>query len=379
MMLSGRRPRVAVWRYRWLPAGETFVRNHVTSLRRWEAVPFGGKRVESPLASPDEAILYGPRERFSRGLFDVTGWSRRVQRFLADGDFDLVHAHFGRDAVLIAPICRRLGLPLVVTLHGQDVNSDVRRGGLRGMRYRQRLRRTLRQASAVLAVSDEIADRARAFGCHHVRTHVLGVPLPGWVEPDAAPDWDIVFAGRLVGKKGAFDLVQALARLQEEGLAPRTAIAGDGPLAGDLAGFAAATGVPVEFLGFRRPDEIRELMSRSALVAVPSKQAADGDREGLPTVVMEAAAIGRPVVGYRHSGIAQAVQQGTTGLLAAEGDIGSLTRHLRDLLRDPGRRARMGTAARRKAEKEFDITTQTTALEGIYDEVMRKDAACRSC
>jgi colanic acid/amylovoran biosynthesis glycosyltransferase len=151
----------------------------------------------------------------------------------------------------------------------------------------------------------------------------------------------------------------------------RTAVAGDGPLACDLREFTAASGVPVDFLGFRRPDEIRGLMSRSALVAVPSRQADNGDREGLPTVVMEAAALGRPVVGYRHSGIAQAVEHGVTGLLAAEGDVDDLSRHLGELVRDPGRRSRLGVAARRKAEEDFDIAVRTDVLESIYDEVVR--------
>jgi colanic acid/amylovoran biosynthesis glycosyltransferase len=365
-----RQGRVAVWRYRWLPEGETFIRNHVTSLRRWTAVPFGVERVESSLTSPDDVILYGPRERFTRRLFAMTGRSPRARRFLAGADVDLVHAHFGLDAVVIAPVCRRLGLPLVVTLHGEDVTSAVRRGGPRGARYRMRLRRTLRQARVVLAVSDEIADHARSLGCDHVRTHVLGVPLP---EPagQERTDWDVVFAGRLVGKKGVFDLVRAVARLHEQGLPVRTAVAGDGPLAGDLKEFTAASGVSVDFLGFRRPDEIRGLMSRSALVAVPSKQADDGDREGLPTVVMEAAALGRPVVGYRHSGITQAVEHGVTGLLAAEGDAEDLSRHIGELVRDPGRRSRLSAAARRKAEEDFDIAVRTDVLEAIYDEVAR--------
>ncbi|MGW6337022.1 glycosyltransferase [Nocardia rhamnosiphila] len=353
------------------------MRNHVESLRHWEAVPFGIECEESPLAAPEDVILYGRHEGSRRGLFTLTGWSPRVQRFLVAGDFDLVHAHFGVDAVVIAPVCRRLGLPLVVTLHGQDVSSEVRRGGVRGARYRRRLRRTLEQAQVVLAVSDEIADRVRALGCDTVRTHVLGVPLPGTVEPDgAAPDWDIVFAGRLVGKKGAFDLVRAVAGLRAQGLPVRTALAGDGPLAGDLARFSEENGAPVQFLGFLRPEQVRELMARSALVAVPSKEAVDGDIEGLPTVVMEAAALGRPVVGYSHSGIAQAVQHGVTGLLAAEGDVDMLSDYLRQLLCDPHRRIRMGQAARHKAEKDLDIVLQAAALERIYDEVRGGVSGC---
>ncbi len=160
MTLNGRR--VAVWRWRWLPGGETFVRNHVTSLRRWEAVPFGAKRVDSPLAAPDDVILFGPRERLTRGLFDVTGWSPRVRRFLADGDFDLVHAHFGLDAVVIALICRRLGglshqylLPVVI-LEIEVVIRSVARSMSSAVVQRPRDSRTadrLRSAGRPIAVS----------------------------------------------------------------------------------------------------------------------------------------------------------------------------------------------------------------------------------
>jgi glycosyltransferase involved in cell wall biosynthesis len=365
--------RVAVWRYRWLPSGETFIRHHVEALHRWRPVPFGVEREESPLASPDDVVLYGRDEAFRRRVLRLTGWAPRVRRFLLDGAFDLVHAHFGLDAVVIAPICRRLGMPLVVTLHGEDVTAQVHRRGLYGASYRHRLRRTLAGARAVLAVSDEIARCVRELGCDDVRVHVLGVPLPQRPAPETRPAWDVLFAGRLVEKKGVFDLLEALAHLREQGLPVRTAVAGDGPLAGDIKDFASERGVPVDFLGFRRPDEVLEMMSRSAILAVPSRQAENGDCEGLPTVVMEAASVGRPVVGYRHSGIAQAVDHGVTGLLAPEGDTGALGDHLAALLRDPDRRARMGAAARRKAEAEFDIDAQTAELEDLYDDVVRKE------
>lgn len=371
-----KKPRVAVWRSQWLPAGETFIRNHVQSVHRWQAVPFGADREETELSSPEDVILFSPEQRWSRRVFEETGRSRRVTQFLRDGVFDLVHAHMGMDAVDIAPACRQVGLPLVVTLHGQDVTSTVYQGGMRGVIYRKRLRRTLDQAAEVLAVSEHLAERAREFGCDKVRVHVLGVPLPDRLEPDSERDWDIVFAGRLVAKKGTFDLLEALAQLRDRGLRVRTAFAGDGPLREDLQREARERGVDVSFLGFRLAEEVRQLMSRSAVVAVPSVRAADGDTEGLPTVAMEAAAVGRPVVGYRHSGIAEAVDHNITGLLGEEGDVTSLSQHFEQLLVDEPRRLQMGAAARRKAEQEFDIARQTRALESsVYDPIARREVA----
>jgi colanic acid/amylovoran biosynthesis glycosyltransferase len=110
-------------------------------------------------------------------------------------------------------------------------------------------------------------------------------------------------------------------------------------------------------------------MRRASVLAAPSATAADGDAEGLPNVVVEAAASGLPVVGTMHSGIPEAIEDGVTGFLVPESDAGTLAARLAGVLGSEELRRDMGAAARRLAERKFDRRILTERLEAIYDEV----------
>jgi glycosyltransferase involved in cell wall biosynthesis len=151
----------------------------------------------------------------------------------------------------------------------------------------------------------------------------------------------------------------------------RLVVIGDGPLRSAL---ERRAGAAVQFLGALPTGEVAQWMRRAAVLAAPSLTAADGDAEGLPNVVVEAAASGLPVVATRHSGIPEAVEDGKTGFLVPEGDAAALGARLGELLGSEALRREMAAKARRLAEEKFDRARLTERLERIYDEL-----AGRSC
>jgi colanic acid/amylovoran biosynthesis glycosyltransferase len=144
-------------------------------------------------------------------------------------------------------------------------------------------------------------------------------------------------------------------------------VIGDGPERGRLEKQAAALGERVRFLGALDAGAVAEWMQRAALLAAPSLTARDGDAEGLPTVIVEAAASALPAVATRHSGIPEAVTEGETGFLVPEGDAEALADRIALLLGSIDLRERMGRAARAMAEAKFDVHRQTAQLEDMYD------------
>ncbi len=158
----------------------------------------------------------------------------------------------------------------------------------------------------------------------------------------------------------------------------RLVILGDGPLLSRLKEKAARLGLgnSVEFLGRRSQQDVADWMARAWLLAVPSITASDGDAEGLPTVLFEAAAGRLPVVASDHSGIPEAVVDGKTGFIVPEGEAGPLAARMLDLLRSPDLRSAMAGAARRLAEERFDAVRQVGLLEGHYDRLVQGGAAC---
>jgi colanic acid/amylovoran biosynthesis glycosyltransferase len=368
--------RVGVFRWAWLPQSETFIRRQCDDLRRFAAVPIGAVRVASTLVAPSDRVLYeeGIARKLLAPLARRTGISARFRRTVAVERLDLVHIHFGSDAIALRRALRRSRVPVVVTLHGYDATREPEQPGRAGRAYRRRLRRLFDRATTVLAVSELIASKARALGApaSKLQVHYIGIPVTEAVTTETDQDIDILFIGRLVEKKGVDDLIRALALLAAPSTTPPVSavVVGEGPLTAELQAAAVSAGVDVTFLGKRTAEEVQALLLRAKLVVVPSKTAADGDMEGLPTVLMEAMALGVPVIATRHSGITEVVEHELNGLLSPEADPVSLAENLGRALADPELRRRLGAAGRTHIREHFNMTTQTAALEDIYAEVI---------
>jgi colanic acid/amylovoran biosynthesis glycosyltransferase len=366
-------PVVAVFRSRLLAGSETFVRNQGAALTRWRPAFLGTSKEASCLADAADVIAIPDSAAGDLEFLwlRLTGRSPRLRARLAALRPAVVHAHFGGDGWLISRAAVELGIPLIITVHGQDVTRQPNAPGPRGLRYRRNLRTAFRRASLVIAVSGHLRQQAIALGAHpaKVRVHHIGVPAP---RVPKAPDriWDVLFVGRFVAKKGIDDLIEALGLITNG--RPRALFVGAGPLHEAMRARAAALGLDATFLGAQDPAAVARIMAESRIFVSPSKTAPNGDAEGLPTTILEAARMGLPTVSTRHSGIPEAVLDGDTGLLCAEGDRPALARNIERLLADEALRDRLGRQARRHAETHFDLGTQTRLLEDLYDSVTQR-------
>lgn len=365
-------PSVAVFRSTLLARSETFVRSQALALSRYAPLFVGLHETAGLPLPPERTVILnpgGPGGRVRELAYARLGRAGRLERACRRVGVRVVHAHFGPDGLQALPLARALDVPLVVTFHGYDATVDddeLLRAGGAARAFVQRRDELMEGAARFVAVSGFIRDEllARGFAAEKVQVHHIGIPVGGAPERGARPR-TVLFVGRLSEKKGLPDLLDAVARVPDA----RLVLVGDGPLRAEIEHRVVADGTQVELAGWQDPDGVRAAMTAARVLCVPSRRAATGDAEGLGQVILEAGAVGTPTVGYRHGGIPDAVLDGETGLLADEGDVDGLVRHLTRVLDDDALWETLSTGARRHVETHFDVRRQSATLETLYDEV----------
>jgi glycosyltransferase involved in cell wall biosynthesis len=196
-------------------------------------------------------------------------------------------------------------------------------------------------------------DRARFDGAGRVRSDQ---PL-------------LLAVGRLSPPKGFDDALRALGILKARGLTPSLAIVGDGPERATLETLARTCGVAgqVEFLGSLTHEALVPLYRRAWMLLAPSRVLANGRRDGIPNVVIEAMAMGVPCAGTRAAGLEEAIVHGVNGALSAPGDPRALADAIEPLLREPSRLDALGARARADVSERFDAERNFERLLALFE------------
>jgi len=177
----------------------------------------------------------------------------------------------------------------------------------------------------------------------------------------------ILAVGRAAEKKGYRHLLDALALLDSRGFAWTCRIVGDGPLLDDLKRQREELGLAsLELMGAQQQDVIKELLVAADVFVLPCVVAADGDIDGIPVSLMEAMAMGCPVVSTRISGIPELIEDGRTGLLADPGDPEGLAAAFERLADDPDLTSELSIAGRDKVERDFNLKREVRKLHDFF-------------
>ena len=297
-----------------------------------------------------------------RGLWQL-GRALGMAERMRELGVERVVGHFANAPSTVAWVAASVaGVPFCLSVHARDVFVEP-----------QLLRQKARDAAAIVACNSAVAERAGELideaDREKVRLIHHGIPLDEFPFREERHEDDeeplILGVGRLVEKKGFIHLVRAMARLRERGVAARCWLVGDGPERGALSREIEALGLHgiVELRGWRPQGELKmACYEQASLLAVPSVVARDGDRDGVPNVLLEAAAIGVPIVATEIGGIGDLVRDGETGLIAKPGDPDDLARTIQAVLDDPDAAMARAQQARAEVEARFDAETQASKL-----------------
>jgi predicted glycosyltransferase/glycosyltransferase involved in cell wall biosynthesis len=277
-----------------------------------------------------------------------------------------LHAHFATVAAHTAYLAHLVcGVPFSVTAHAKDIYRDTVDPAV--------FSEVASAAITVVTVCE--ANRRhiteRLLGERPARIEVVynGVAVDEMVGSSEIRDRGLVLAvGRLVEKKGFDVLIDAVRILHDSGTAVRCIIVGDGDQRSALAEQVDQSGLSgaVQLLGPLPTERVFELMQGAGVLAVPCVTGADGNRDALPTVVLEAMGWGLPVVATPVGGIGEMVRDGVEGRLVAERDPAGLAAALAEVIGDAALWQAMSEAGRHTVVQRFDRGSAAASLVEIF-------------
>lgn len=335
-----------------------------------------------------EASIPGFADRFAALLPELAAYDAAdvhqavlVAAEAAERGITHLHGHFASLAGQTAELAAQLaGIEYSVTMHAKDIfHSSV---------DPERLTRTISRSHHAVTISQYNLDHLAAAhpdAAGKLSLVYNGLELARFPYRDPRPltagaPLRIAAVGRMVEKKGFADLVRATSALTAAGTALDVRIAGEGELFETLADQIAEAGLGevITLLGAQTQAEIRELLDWADVFAAPCVVGADGNADGLPTVLLEAMATGVPCVASTVTGIPEAVIDGETGFLHAPGDVDGLIRALTRIADPAFDRVGLARAGRKHIESRFDSGVQAAHLIALEDAAPRPltAAAC---
>jgi glycosyltransferase involved in cell wall biosynthesis len=281
-----------------------------------------------------------------------------LRDWLEQDGVDHLHAHFGTNSAALALLCRHLGgPPYSFTMHGpEEFDRPVELS----------LGAKIHHAAFVAAISSFTRSQLWrwADASDWEKVHVVHCGLgPEYLDaPPAGPPPDVprlINIGRLAEQKGQLLLVEAAARVRAQGRDFEVVVIGDGTFRPALEARIRALGLDgcVTLAGWQTGEQVRHALLGARGLVLPSFA------EGLPVVLMEALALGRPVIATSIAGIPELVRPGENGWLVPAGDADALARAMAELLDTPAEQlARLGRAGTAAVARDHDVRTEARKL-----------------
>jgi glycosyltransferase involved in cell wall biosynthesis len=339
-------PRRSMW---WLAAARAHPRAlvHTWRSRDWDRGYHVATRWECLRLAMTLASIIAERQRAGRALRHL-------------------HAHFIHDSATVAHLTGKMtGMAWSVTAHARDLYQVAPRV----------IAERVRSAAAVITICESNLEYLRSLvvASDRPKLHLIhnGIDLADFplrsMQPDDHP-LRIVSIARLVEKKGVDDLIEACRRLAADGVPFKCQVFGDGPLADELRLAIDRLGLhdSVTLEGSRTRRELIGVMADSDAFALLPYVTSDGDRDGIPTVLVEAMACGLPVVSTDVAGIPDLVVDGVNGFLLDRRDVVGAAHALARLAREPDLGIRLGKEGRRTVEAEFDGDRSAEQLLQVF-------------
>lgn len=282
-----------------------------------------------------------------------------LARHLSGNGVTQLHSHFANSSASVAMLTAELAnIPFSYTLHGPADLFEP---------YSWHLAEKTARARFVACISYFARSQCMLFSdpVHWPKLRIIHCGITPELYQDSGATQSgrshFVFVGRLAAVKGIRVLLQAFQMARKTNPDLTLTLVGDGPDRAALEAEAAPMGDVVRFAGFQSQSEVAKILATADVFVLPSFA------EGVPVVLMEAMASGKPVLASRVAGVPELVEDGVNGFLVAPGDAVDLAKKIGIMSADAALRMRMGQAGRQKVQEEFNIETEATRLRALFE------------
>lgn len=362
---------------------ETFIYNIVSSHEKCDPLLIAKDSLDLrkfPFPKKDAYCLHS--SRFSGAWF-----LRRIKGIKNDNEYlahifakrrpDLIHAHFGPSGTEMLDMKTRTRLPMLTAFYGRDISEYARSD-----HWVEKYKVLFRSCDVFLAEGPHLKSSLMKLGCPEEKIKILRIGISvnsikfrPRLRKTNGSKVIIIFAGRFVEKKGLKIALEALQRVRRDFKDIEFRIIGDGPLREEIQDYIRREDLDfVRFLGFLDYQSYLNEMERADIFLHPSLTASNGDSEGgAPTTILEAQALGMPVISTNHADIPNVVLPGKSALLSKERDLDGLIANIIYALNNQDEWKDMGELGRQFVAKNHDMKNQALKLEEIYGSLLSKD------
>ncbi|MBL7768517.1 MAG: glycosyltransferase [Flavipsychrobacter sp.] len=349
---------------------ETFIQFHRTRIPADIYYLFGGFL---PVESEDGQYRYPLDKRNSRinRIWKIllpgflSPHEKALAAYLKKNRIDAVLAEYGMTGVAVQAVCEKLKIPLFIHFHGYDATNRLVVDPLKA-----KYRNMFRAASGVFVVSKHMMRMVEELGCPPAKM-ILNHYGPADHFFSIHPNYSskaFLSVGRFVEKKAPELTIKAFFEVNKEFPDSVLYMVGSGERLESCMALVKSLGITqsVHFCGVQNSEGIASLMQKVGIFVQHSVTAANGDSEGTPVAILEAAAAGLPVVSTRHAGIPDVILDGETGLLCEEHDLDTMISNMRKMLANPEMANAMGEKSRSRIATAFTLERH---IQCIFDSI----------
>lgn len=356
---------------------ETFIYHYLSHMKHTRSICLAWNLENLDYFSfPKEDIYSLQLPKFSPRWFyhgirkKLTGRNVHFESIVKKRNAGLIHAHFGHNGVQALALKKHLDIPLVTTFYGADLSQRQMVDSLlpeyRGM---------FEKGDLFLVEGPHMKSVLQGLGCgpEKIKIQRIAIPVETITFKERKPKNNdtvkLLFCGRFTEKKGLMTALEAVKIARQTSNRFTFSIIGDGQMMNRVRDFIRVHNMDsyVELPGFLPYDEYLRRVEEADLFLHPSVTASDGDSEGgAPTTILEAQAMGLPIISTNHADIPNIVVPGKSALLSDERDAKQLAQNILHLLDNQDLWSPMGQTGREFVQKHHNITTEAKNLEAIY-------------